>query len=258
MSRVLRSLQDAVTEFAYRAGGSFYWLLALVIIVGVVGSNLFGLAIGDSAGSAYDFVIKLRWSSPAASDRVIILDIDEKSLAQLAPTLGRYPWRREVFAQVLSELEFGGAASIIFNIVTSDPDRDHSDSDEILNQIAADSKVSVFPVIRLPAENDDKSDLHVSQIPGAQLTTRTDPTVAMIIPFLSGMQQHLAINNNTLEDDGILRRYSLMHSEPLWTFPNMVGRAIALSSETTQVSQEDVFHINWRNKRGGVYAGIIR
>jgi adenylate cyclase len=54
-----------------------------------------------------------------ASDAVVIIDIDEKSIKEL----GQWPWEREKFAKILTNLRDGGVGIIGLDIVFSEADK---------------------------------------------------------------------------------------------------------------------------------------
>jgi len=64
-----------------------------------------------------------QWLPRAESDfPVVIVDIDEASLAQL----GQWPWPRSVLASLVNRLRQDGAAAIGFDVVFAEPDRNLS------------------------------------------------------------------------------------------------------------------------------------
>lgn len=62
---------------------------------------------------------RLRWTMPATlDDRVVIVDIDEKSLSEL----GRWPWSRDRVADLVDTLfERHGVALLGFDTVFAEP-----------------------------------------------------------------------------------------------------------------------------------------
>jgi adenylate cyclase len=54
-----------------------------------------------------------------ASDRIVILDVDERSLA----SVGQWPWRRDVIGKLVERLREWGAAVVALDIVFAEPDR---------------------------------------------------------------------------------------------------------------------------------------
>lgn len=240
-----------VSDFCYRSRVNFYWLLAGIVSSAILISSLLGLSLFGAEQNTFDTLIKMRWSSPKPSQEIVILDIDEKSLAKLAPSLGRWPWKREVMAEVLSEIEGAGAKSVIFNILITDPDITDKQSDAILDEVANASKKVVFPLVRLPNQNDNKSMLHASHITGLALQNKTnDPTVAVIMPGMNGMIKSMGISNLDADDDGILRQYSINRVEHDWSMPTLVGKAINIAKLKTNVDSDSPYYLNWRNKKG--------
>ena len=52
-------------------------------------------------------------------DRVVIIDIDEKSIGEI----GQFPWRRDVFANLIQKLEQYGVSVITFDVFFSEEDK---------------------------------------------------------------------------------------------------------------------------------------
>src|SRR5512142_761886 len=60
---------------------------------------------------------------PARADTgVVIVDVDNLSLDLLRPSLGRYPWPRDVWEALVRYLAAGGARAIGFDFTFPDPD----------------------------------------------------------------------------------------------------------------------------------------
>jgi len=71
-------------------------------------------------GLLYDSRLKLTLPFRAATDLpVVIVDIDEKSLQQV----GRWPWSRQLVAQMLEQLTAAGASVVAFDVIFSEPER---------------------------------------------------------------------------------------------------------------------------------------
>ena len=76
------------------------------------------LAFSETELSRY-FVPFEENSSAEAEHKIVILDIDEKSLAQE----GRWPWSRHKLAKLVAELADYGAIVVAFDVVFSEPER---------------------------------------------------------------------------------------------------------------------------------------
>lgn len=211
------------------------------------------LVSGVSLSGADDAILQARFSSPAASDSIVILDIDERSLALMAPDYGRWPWPREVHAEALESILAEAPASVLFNVMISDPDLSNPDGDALLDYVASTSDRVVYPLIRLNPDNDSASDLTLASLPGsvpAEDGGEQGATLAAILPGLSGMLDRIGVTNNDPDDDGILRRYRYRPEYNGWELPSMASSAIeAAGLETSTLP--DTYVLNWRNKRGG-------
>lgn len=222
-------------------------LATLVLLLQVTFQAVFG---SHHAGVS-DSILKWRLSSPPPSERIIIIDIDEKSLAALAPQYGRWPWPRNVLADGLERLHELGAQSVLFNVLTSDPDKTNSDADLAL-EVTADLMPAVaFPLIRLNPQNDSLSAFPINAIPGVQLRRpeTAESTVAVILPFMAPMQKRMGIANQRPDEDGIVRSYPLWWKEEQWAAPSIVAATLMQGGQEIRgiVGEQ---RLNWRNKQG--------
>ncbi len=65
-----------------------------------------------------------QWRGPIKpSDQIAIIAIDEKSIAEL----GRFPWRRDIYVQLLDRLNVAGAKAVMFDIFFSEEESAQSD-----------------------------------------------------------------------------------------------------------------------------------
>ena len=208
----------------------------------------------DAPKPSHDVILKFRFSSPKPSTDVVILDIDERSLAALSTAHGRWPWPRSVLADGIQKVSDSGARAVLLNVMLSDPDKANSDSDAAMELTAQMVRPIAFPMIRLNTINDASSQLKVSQINGAELTgtDKTQPSLAAILPMFVSMHDRLGIANQKPDDDGIIRRYPIVWEEAKFSLPSIVKRTL----EVGGAPHQDVPHLmslNWRNKQGRYY-----
>ncbi len=250
-----RNVKVNIGFFSRRYRDNFYVLLALVFAI-VIGVNAtFSLYSGELDTKTLDLALKYRLSSPAPSDKIIILDIDEKSLEAMAKDYGRWPWAREVLAETLATLSEAGILGVAFNIMLSDPDIRNKASDDIFNEIAKDSSHAVFPMIRLNPENDKLSKVQLGMIKGATGTQNDlEKTVAILFPAFSGTHDKLGLVNLNVAEDGFIREYDLKATEGKVKLPSMVAKVIEQVSIPQAIKIDnplsDKIILNWRNKRG--------
>jgi len=201
--------------------------------------------------ASHDVILKTRWAGPEPSPRVVIVDIDERSLAALAPEHGRWPWPRNVLADGLDRMTVIGARAVLFNVLFTDPDRTNPDADSAMDAAAAITPNVAFPVVRLNPDNDAKS-----QLVGDDLLRRTgDPvkgdgaTVALLLPMFGAMLDRVGVANQQPDTDGIVRKYPLVWVDDRLTMPSVVLRTLTLGGERLSDVPE-VINLNWRNKTG--------
>jgi adenylate cyclase len=180
------------------------WIVVDVLLVGVTG----GLA-----QTTYDNMVRGRVITAPADPRIVIIDIDESALARMATEFGRWPWPRDTLASVLDYVEEQQPAAVVWDIIFSDVDRLNPGGDAAFDAAAKRSAHSHFGLVRLPKENDDKSELTQKNLPSlwvqtAPQDTKEFSTIALIPPVLPGVAvKPLGYNNGYVDRDGILRRY---------------------------------------------------
>ncbi len=142
----------------------------------------------------YDVGQKLHLQ-PAPSD-VVIVAIDENSLFQL----GRWPWPRNVHADLIRRLKAEGAAVIGIDIIFSEADNSNKGGDEDLAQAIAEAKNVVLPVL-----------LESTRINGQVVET-------LPLPNLAEKAADLGRVHAALDEDGIARSIHLYEGvgAPVW------------------------------------------
>ncbi len=146
-------LLAVATSFLYSLGflsrefrGRFYAGLAAVFTVYTVIHFSPQILEGYSAdrldydGGTLDLALEWRLSSPQASDNIVIVDIDERSLALLADDYGRWPWPRSVMGDFLALLSERDPAAVGINVMYSDADLNDPDGDALLGDEPAVEK----------------------------------------------------------------------------------------------------------------------
>ena len=89
-----------------------------------------------------------------ASEDVIIIAIDDESLRQV----GRWPWPRSNYAELINKLELESPRSIGLDIIFSEPDVSDPDSDYLLAEAMRDSRKVVLPLFMSQGKSQFLSD----------------------------------------------------------------------------------------------------
>jgi len=114
-----------------RVLGQFIASLVLLLLLALHAGGLYRLGFVDRLEAAlYDLKVLL-FQDRSADDRVVIVDIDEKSLKEV----GRWPWPREQTARLTRNLfEQYGVAAVGFDVVFAEADQ--SSGLPVLEQLA--------------------------------------------------------------------------------------------------------------------------
>ena len=214
LRRALRPWSKALASLDPRW---FYVGLAIVLGAWVVYAHLYDRE-HHRESSTYDWMLAHRFRGPTPDPDIVLLDIDERSLAAMAVDYGRWPWPRDVLATVLAELQAQGAKAVVFDILFADADRQNPVSERAFDDAVAASRVAWFPVLRLAKDNDAKSALRAGDLAG--LVVRRDgralvpgsgPTIAAALPYLDSIVRggRLGTYNVDPDPDGLIRRYRM-------------------------------------------------
>ncbi len=157
---------------------------------------------------------------------VVLLDIDEPTLAAMAPAWGRYPWSRAVYGSLLEGLARQNPRAIMFDILFTDPQKEHAQDDLYFIEVASKLPNVYFSMVRLPASVDEQGIL-LKQVKGVSPTPAAKPEAraALLLPLpgLADTGRVGAINVFT-DADGVIRRYPLYHDLYGWRLPALPAR----------------------------------
>ena len=230
----------------------FYLALAGLFAIAIAANLAWSWA---TPGVKEDLAVRLRLSSPAPDPSILIVDIDERSLALMAPEHGRWPWPRSVIAEMIAGLSDAGAKSILVNFTFSDPDRDHPEADAVLQDVLSHTPNVVLPLTRLNPANDAQSQVAITRFTGAVIrdAAMAQRPIAVLAPAFPAAYDRLGFNNLISDPDGAVRRFDPWHGEEGFAFPSLALRALQAGGVQTGINTGDFpggMILNWRNKRG--------
>ncbi len=200
---------------------------------------------------AFDFMVKHRVFQPSADKDIVIVDINEASLAAFAKEYGRWPWPRQVLGEFVENIQAQKPKAIVFDIVFSDADIYNADSDAYFNEVITACENCFFPILRLDTSQDTLSELKYSQIPGLQANNDTpaEATIAAILPHFKGaLKAHRLGTHNVYPDsDGIVREYRMLHDDYGWRLPALPLVVAQFAGAKTENMPQSML-LNWRGK----------
>jgi CHASE2 domain-containing sensor protein len=199
-----------------RLGDRFYVLLALAFVIAGAWDQFVRPFDRQFARASFDWLMSHRPRAYLADPNIVVLDIDEASLAAMAPEFGRWPWPRRVLADVGSALEAGGAQAVMYDILFADPDIANPASEAAFDRYVRASRSSYFPIVRLNPKNDAASEITLAMlnfaqpdpaVPAAQRDSQH--TVALLPPYFKSIYDstRTGTNNITPDEDNVVRWY---------------------------------------------------
>jgi adenylate cyclase len=195
---------------------------------------------------------------PPFSPRIAVVDIDERSLADL----GQWPWPRSIMAALVTALDEAGASVIALDILFAEPDRyDRAASDTggtasgastpstdgtLASAVAHAKVVGGLALTFDPRSQIARLDAHCLQhdVEPAQRSRADDEPLAALfegtgavcdVPPIARAAKATGAINASPDADGVLRRLPLLTRVADRTFPSLALAAVQLVDPQTLV-----------------------
>ncbi|MDD4979066.1 MAG: CHASE2 domain-containing protein [Gallionella sp.] len=246
--QIRRAMRLLFEWLAQKWKTSFYLYLAALFSVFIIADTAYLHLFANMKQGAFDMMVRYRLHVPPADPDIVIVDINEASLAAMSKDYGRWPWPRQVLGEFVEGIEAQHPKAIVFDILFSDPDVYNPDSDAYFDAAIAKTDNTYFPMLRLAQEDDGLSQLKPAMIPGvvATDTAQPDATVAMVLPYFDAAIQggRLGTHNIYADKDGIARQYPVYLDDYGWKIPSLPLR-IAQQLHYPEPAAASVL-LNWR------------
>ncbi len=251
----LRLLRAKFTNWlAQNWGQKFYvYLAAAFTIFALLDTAVLHLT-GEIRTEAFDAMVSHRVVPTPADPDIVILNIDEVSLATMANDFGRWPWPREVMGRFVEQVEKQSPKAIVFDIMYSDPDVLNPHSDAYFNEVIGKTNNTYFPMLAVDTSRDENSAIHIAQISSATPLPDEvfvpDAKINVVLPYFSSVRDsgRYGTQNVELDSDGIERAYPVYLDEQGWKIPSLptrVGMDMGWQEPPTQQML-----LNWRGEPG--------
>jgi adenylate cyclase len=229
--------RDAFGRLLLWIDHSYYWGLAVVFAL-FGGWYLVGHPFDNQlAHDSFDLLMRQRPIAYPADADVVVLDIDEASLAAMGSQYGRWPWPREVLGSVAAKIERAGARAIIFDILFSDEDVANPGSEAAFDKYVQSSDRSFFPAVRLNPADDGASQIALSmlkfaqpdaEIPASQVNGQR--TVALMTPYFKSIYDGARVGTSNIypDADNVVRWYSSFETLAGYRIPSLPYRVAQL------------------------------
>lgn len=182
---------------------------------------------------------------------IVIVDIDDASLARMQDVAGNWPWPRSVHGELVRGIARQHPAAIVFDILFSERDAYRPESDRLFNEaLNVDSKI-YFPLVRRdPALDQAGAPIaQVAPLLGMQRTSRAEPDARIaVLPPLAIEPRYWRTGTINFEEDrdGVGRRYQLYTDVHGWRLPSLPARVA--SDLGYPVPQQRDMILAWRGR----------
>jgi len=228
-------------------------LLALAVLA-ILGLELFVLQwMKPLENRLLDSFVRRHAAALAADSDIVLVDIDEKSLARMQEVAGRFPWPREVYADLIEGLAAQKPRAIVFDILFFEPDRFRPQSDSAFVEAASRHDNIYYPLVRLDRRDDVRGvrAAELAPLVGLVRGAKADPEarIAVIPPLVLPPKLWRTGSVNFLpDDDNVGRRYYLRHRIEGWDLPSLPAR-VAMDLGFAMPDADD-FLLAWRGEAG--------
>ncbi len=228
-------------------------LLAFCVLA-VAALELFGLRLLRPLDNRLlDTFVRSQAAALAPDPEIILIDIDEKSLANMEQEAGRWPWPRVVHAALVQGLGAQKPRAIVFDIPFVEKDSLRPNDDAAFVEAVAGTRNTYFPLIHLPLKEEAKGiriadfagDLGIMKGRDADLSARAGLIPPLILPR---EQWRVGLIPFTADEDGVGRRYLLREVIRGWQIPSLPAR-IAFDLGYPVPDADDMV-LAWRGAKG--------
>ncbi|MFZ3018829.1 MAG: CHASE2 domain-containing protein, partial [Gallionella sp.] len=252
ISRLFKARERLAERLAQLWKHSFYLYLAALFSVFAILDATVLHKTAEMRQAAFDTMVRYRLIVPEPDPDIVIVDIDEASLAAMSQDYGRWPWPRQVLGEFVEQIEKQQPKAVVFDILFSDADVYNPDSDAYFDAAIANTTNTYFPMLRLDPSADALSQIKPAMIPGVtalpDVPQDDNATVAMVLPhFQSALAGgRLGLHNIYPDSDGVARRYNVYREDYGWALPSLPAR-IAREQGWPEPDAQQVL-LNWRGK----------
>lgn len=231
-------------------------LLMLVITAVAYKQNLFV----EAELYLYDAQTNLLRANKVASPSVKIILVDEASLKAMSNKLGRWPWPRAIWGDLLDYLTMGGARAVLFDILFIEQDIANKENDKSLHAATKESKITYHSMLIRHEEADDitvekgatlpddfinRFALKNLTIAAANKTAVANNDFSLPIARLSDVSKGIAVVEFKPDSDGVFRRSKPLREYQGKYFP-VLGLAPFIDSNSSINIRDNAIIINDR------------
>lgn len=177
-----------------------------------------------------DYWVRFVAERTMPSDDIVIIEIDDRSLAEMESQVGHWPWPRSQHAHLIEGLRLANAKAIVFDLFLSERDIYSGGDEAFHDEVKKKSDIFLAATILADEASDDR--LMLSQIPKqvfhkvpelkSDKETGTNRAVNVLLPWIVEPQYwQVGLVNFDIDSDYISRQYSVYTDIDGWQFSSL-------------------------------------
>jgi len=223
-------------------------LIALVVVLLIALNSMWLNIFSTLDNRLSDFVVRHVAQQLSPDTDIVIVDIDEASLAAMQDTAGSWPWPRAVHGELLQGIARQQPRAIVFDILFSEPDRYRPESDRFFNEVLHDLHNVYFPMLQLEGKQTGGVPLsEIARVIDLPHAANADPDArAILLPpqAVATESWRVGLVNFTEDADGIARRYELHRDVSGWQLESLPARV--MRDLGYPIPQQPDINLHWR------------
>lgn len=224
-----------------------HWIAVTLIVLVILNSAWLDSLHTLDSRLADIFVRQVAMQSAADSD-IVIVDIDEASIAAMQDTAGSWPWPRAVHGELLQGIARQQPAAVVFDLLFSEADRYRPESDQMFNEVLQQLHNVYFPMLQLSGDQTQGVPLAtLAKLTDIPQRSDADPQARAILLVPQAISTHswrIGLINFSADPDGISRRYELRREIGGWILESLPARL--MRDLHIPLPEQSQITLNWR------------
>ncbi len=195
-------------------------------------------------GYLLDLKYKFFNRTTKASDKVVVVDIDEQSLKLLSNKYGRWPWPRNIYKTLIEYFSQVGSKAILFDILFTEPTLNSNDDKDFAITTSFKKNVShsmnfleeradgLEEQLELPPKFGKKFGINIEDV---QEFYEKYKDYSISLNRYLDILPHFHVVTSKVEESGIFRRTPLMFKYGNFFFPSLPLKAVFLYLENVSI-----------------------
>ncbi|HWZ99434.1 MAG TPA: adenylate/guanylate cyclase domain-containing protein [Candidatus Dormibacteraeota bacterium] len=182
---------------------------------------------------------RARWTAQPekADQRIVIIDIDNASFDELQDKLGRWPWPRQVWTEIVRYVSKGQPSAIVFDAAFTGEQKDAPAMDDDFARVMLNSGKTVlgfsFLSAKLTGEEQARQDASAFAAQGTRFGSELESekwTVNLPLDKLAHASAGLGLINSTPDEGGLIRREPVYFLYRGHAYPTLAAKTVEIAT----------------------------